>query len=585
MRGSSRFFFQFVTLAGPYWNSADKSTIRWRTFALIALTLMQIVLAIVINKWSANLFNALEQRSMAGLIEQIGVLILIFGVSMAVTATHLVVKRHLQIGWRAWLTEQVTGRWMYNGRHCQVAHIHGDHDNPDGRIAEDIRIAVDDAIGLSHSLFYSLLMLASFTTILWSLSGRVVLELGFVQIPIYGHLVWLAIIYAAAASVLGWLIGRPLISTTKNRQTMEANFRYGLVTARENSQAIALIRGEANEQKRLLSLFQDLIESFDRQTDAWKQIMLFTSGYSVLSMAFPILVSSPRYVIGAITLGTLMQAAQAFEHMASALSWPVGNMAGIAQWRASVERILGLIKALDDLEEEIKRPDPRRIVLEKPDSDKLRFRDLCISKLSGEKILCGINAEIGQGERVLISGPAPLGAKLFKAIAGLWPWGTGNIDLPDDEPMFFMPPRPYLPRDTLRSAICYPSTSERFDQAALEELLKKAGLEDLLELLDQSDHWEKSLSREQQQRLGLVRLLLYRPKWVLVQEAFDSLAPEGEVMMLRLIREELPEATLLSITNQPTSEAFHERKIVLVPFENHAAQLTTKTGVQNESGI
>lgn len=571
MRGSRKFFSQFIKLAGPYWNSEDKKAIRRRTYALIGLTLIQIALAVVINKWSANLFNALEQRSMSGLIKQIGLLVLIFGASMGVTSLHLIVKRRLQIGWRAWLTDQVTGRWMRKGRHYQVTHIRGDHDNPDGRIAEDIRIAVDEAIAMSHSLFYSLLMLISFTTILWNLSGRVVLNLGFIEIPIYGHLVWIAILYAAAASFLGWWIGQPLIKTTKTRQTMEANFRFGLVTARENSQAIALIHGEANEQKRLLSLFEELIEVYDRQTDAWKQILLFNSGYSVLSMAFPILVSSPRYVLGVISLGALMQSAQAFEHMASALSWPVGNMAGIAQWRASVERVLGLIKALDDLEEEIVRPDPRRIVLEKTDSPKLRFRDLCISKLDGEVILCGINDEISPGEHVLISGHAPTGAKLFKAIAGLWPWGGGHIDLPDDEPMFFMPPRPYLPHDSLRAAICYPSSGDRFDQSALAELLIKAGVEELLEQLDQTDNWEKSLSREQQQRLGLVRLLLYRPKWILLQEAFDSLDPEGEATMLRLIREELPQATLLSITNQPTAAVFHERQIVLPVPENHAA--------------
>lgn len=569
MMSTSQFFIQFIKLAGPYWNSEDRISIWKRTLILIFLTLMQIGLAIILNQWSANLFNALEQRSMSGLLKQIGLIILIFAASMAVTSTHLAIKRSLQVGWRGWLTDQVIGRWMHKGRHYLVTHIPGDHDNPDGRIAEDIRIAIDDAIAFSHSLFYSLLMLISFTTILWNLSGTVVLDLWFIHTPIYGHLVWIAIMYAATASLLGWWIGQPLIKTTHTRQTMEANFRFGLVTARENSQAIALIRGEDNEQNRLLSLFQDILQVYDRQTDAWKQILIFTSGYSVLSMAFPILVSSPRYVLGTITLGALMQSAQAFQHMASALSWPVDNMAGIAQWRASAERVLGLVKALDDLEQEIQRPDPHRIVVKKTDVPKLRFRNLCISKLNGEEILCDINDEIGPGERVLISGHAPTAAKLFKAIAGLWPWGGGNIDLPDDEPMFFMPPRPYLPHGTLRSAICYPSSAEKFSQAELEESFKIAGVPDLLDLLEQSDTWDKTLSREQQQRLGLVRLLLYRPKWILLQEAFDSLDPEGEAEMLRLIRENLAEATMLSITNQPTAEAFHERKIVLQPPESH----------------
>ncbi|MDD2661176.1 MAG: ABC transporter ATP-binding protein/permease, partial [Methylococcales bacterium] len=193
----------------------------------------------------------------------------------------------------------------------------------------------------------------------------------------------------------------------------------------------------------------------------------------------------------------------------------------------------------------------------------LRFRDLCISKHNGEVIVSGLNDEIRQGEHVIISGDASIGAKLFKAIAGLWPWGCGRIELPDQEPMFFMPPRPYLPDATLEAAICYPKTPESFNPDLIKDLLKLAGLEDLQGQLGQSDSWDKNLTREQQQRLGLVRLLLYRPKWILLQEAFDSLDPDGEEAMLRLISQELPDATLLTITNQPTAEAFHHRRIVL----------------------
>ena len=470
MQGSNNFFLLFIQLAGPYWNSEEKVTIRKRLFILVVLTLLQIGLAVIINQWSADLFNALEQRSMSGLVKQIGIIVIIFFASMAVTSTHLVIKRQLQIGWRSWLTGKVSGKWMNNGRQYLVTHIKADdHDNPDGRIAEDIRIAVDDSISLSHSLLYSSLMLISFTAILWELSGTVVLNLGITEIPIKGHLVWIAIIYAAAASILGWWMGQPLNRTTNIRQTKEANFRFGLVNARENSQAIALIQGETTERNRLSLLFRDLIETYDRQTNAWRQILLFTSGYSILSMAFPILVSSPRFVLGTITLGALMQSAQAFQHMASALSWPVNNMAAIATWRASVERVLGLVKALDKLEDEIKRPDPHRIQLTKADRSKLCFCDLTISKLNGEILLDRLNAEIAPSERVLIAGHAPTGAKLFKAIAGLWPWGGGRIELPDEEPMFFMPPRPYLPRGTLRAAICYPSAADRFGQHELEK--------------------------------------------------------------------------------------------------------------------
>lgn len=559
------FFMRFIRLAGGYWFAEDKATIRRLTAILIVLTVAQIAIAVIITEWSADLFNALDQRSMKGLMVQVGAIVLIFVANIAITVSHLKVKRSLQIGWRMWLTEHLISRWMYKGRHYLVTHTEkGEHDNPDGRIAEDIRMATETAIDLCHSLLYALLLLVSFTQILWSLSGVVTLDIGFIKTPIYGHLVWLALIYACAASFLGWLIGRPLTPATDAKQTAEANFRFSLVTAQENALSIAMIHGENNEQQRFRVLFANIGNAWQQQTKAWEHILMFSSGYSILSMAFPILISAPRYILGSITLGALMQSAQSFQQMASALSWPVDNMARIFEWRASVERILGLLESLDYLEEEIARSDdPRRITLEKTDSSVLTFDKLCIAKLNGEEIVSCLNTEINAGEHVLITGNFFTGSKLFKAITGLWPWGYGRIGLPDDEKLFFMPPRPYLPTGTLRSAICYPDAENAFSQDALEAVFRLAGVADLLPQLDQTDTWDKVLSRESQQRLGLVRLLLYRPKWIFIQEAFDSLDNTGEEMVLRLICCELPEATLLTVTNLPNAVAFHPHKLPL----------------------
>ncbi|MDD1621778.1 MAG: ABC transporter ATP-binding protein/permease [Methylococcaceae bacterium] len=564
LRNTSRFFIQFIRLAGPFWNSENKTTIRSLSLALVALTVLQIAVSVIITEWSADLFDALEQRSMSGLFTQIGLIILIFIANMAITATHLTVKRRLQLDWRGWLTDKLIGQWMHDGRHYLVTHIAGgQHDNPDGRIAEDIRISTEFAIDLLHTLFFCILLLVSFTKILWTLSGTVTLNLGLFEFSIQGHLVWLAFIYAASASMLGWWIGRPLTTATDNRQTMEANFRFALVKARENAQAIALIHGERHENPHFHQLFGGIIAAWDQQTKAWGKIIMFSSGYSVLSMAFPILVSAPRFILGTITLGALMQSAQAFQQLVSSLSWPVDNMGKVAEWRASVERVLGLTKALDQLEREIARPDPHRIRLEKIDESVLRFRDLCITRLDGIVCVSCLNEEIKAGERVLIAGNAFTGNKLFKAVAGLWPWGEGVVELPDNEALFFMPPRPYLPTGTLRAAICYPSDPSSFELEALEAALDLAGLKDLTEQLDQVGDWEKNLEREQQERLGFVRLMLHKPKWILMQEAFASLEPEGEVEMVKLIHRMLPNSAMLTITKQPAIQAMHKRSITL----------------------
>jgi vitamin B12/bleomycin/antimicrobial peptide transport system ATP-binding/permease protein len=318
LRTTYRFFIPFLRLAGPFWNSEDKKRIRAYSAALIILTVLQIVISVLITVWSAQLFDALDQRSMHRFLTQIALVVLIFIANIAITAAHLKVKRRLQLEWRQWLTDKLIGQWMHDGHHYLISHIQGEYNNPDGRIAEDIRIATESAIDLFHTLLYCVLLLISFTEILWTLSGTITVDIGLLQLDIKGHLVWIAMIYAAGASTLGWWIGRPLTSATDYRQTVEADFRFALVKARENAQAIALIHGDEHEAKRFRSLFRQIVEAWNQQTAAWEKIIMFSSGYSVLSAAFPILVSAPRYILGSISLGALMQSAQSFQHMVSA---------------------------------------------------------------------------------------------------------------------------------------------------------------------------------------------------------------------------------------------------------------------------
>lgn len=562
MNHKENFFIKFMKLAGPFWYSKNSLIIWAETVLLIVLTVMQIKLVVYITQWNAALFDAIEQRSMAGVKTQAGILLLIFIGSITITTAHLIVKRRLLIGWRTWLTEKVISKWIHQGSHYQITLLsQNDHDNPDGRIAEDIRIATEDAIALSHSLFYCLLMLASFTYILWGISGRVVFEFGTVSIPVMGYLVWISISYSICASILGWWMGKSMTSATHTRQTKEANFRHDLIDIQKNSLAIALIRGETNEQERLLDSFRAVIASYAEETTAWKRIQIFTSGYSVASMALPILVASPRYIAGAISLGMLIQSVQAFQHMVSALSWPVDNMAQIAKWRTSVERVLGLMSALDHLEHDVSHLNSHQIRVNEANVSALKFNNVRLEGLEGEKLSIVVNNEIKQGEHVLISDQANNGAKLFKAIAGLWPWGSGQIEIPAGQSTFFMPPKPYLPAKSLFEAICYPKNKAAFDQAEVVKKLEQVGQKALINQLNRVDAWDDVLSNEQQQYLGLVRALLHRPQWIFVQEALDSLPPYDEAKMLKLLAHELPHAGILTITHQPAAQAFHQRKL------------------------
>jgi len=567
---------RFGRLAGGYWSGEGKWKARGLTVLLVLLTVAQVVSPVLMNSWSQNLFDALEQRS----IDRIPLLVLalagIIVTNMTVTTTHLNLKRRLQMNWRRWLVKKVLDEWMTEGRHFQVTYMPGEHDNPDGRIAEDARITTEYAIDLAHSLLYCLLLLVSFTKILWSLSGETWIEWGDLSIYVPGHLVWVALLYAAVGTTVAMLLGRPLVRAVNSRQTCEANFRFGLVRVRENSEAIALLHGEPDERRRFTDLFIAVADAWRRQTRALVQIFLFSSSYSVLSSAFPVLIASPRYISGVISLGTLMQTAQAFQQMEAALSWPIDNLSKVAEWRASVERVLGLQEALQDLEQEIALAVDKRIQVGIGEQPVLAFRDLSVSSPRNEVVIGNFSGEFSLGEHVLISGDAGAAIKLFKVVAGLWPWGHGQVDLPNDGAVFFMPQRPYLPIGRLRSAVSYPAGPTAFDDDVLGAALERVGLEHLIPRLDTTDSWEKVLTAAEQQRLGFARLLLHKPNWIFIQEATDALDPVGEADFMQLLQEEFRDATVLTVGHHSGLDAYHQRKLVLIKSDDGLVLITDR---------
>lgn len=559
-------FRQFIALAGPFWNSDDKrerSRARWFTAALVGLTICQILVPVWTNWWSADLFDALEAKSMGGLVTQIGVLFLILLSNITITATHLWVKRRIQIGWRRWLTRRLLDEWMGTGRQYQITQMPGRHDNPDGRIAEDIRVTTEAAIDLAHSLFYCMLLLVSFTQILWTLSGVLQVPLGDSTLAIPGHMVILAVAYAIAGTTLALALGRPLVHATKKRQQMEANFRFGLVHSREKAEELAIMHGEADERRRLGQLFRGVEGGWDGQTAAHIRIMLFTSGYSVLSTAFPILVAAPRYIADAITLGALMQTAQAFQQMVSALSWPIDSLSKVSEWRASVERVLSLHNALQELKDKTGTEEDSRIVVHPNGTSSLILRDLCIAEPTGEVLVNCFNAEVKAGERVLICGDPSAAMKLFKVVAGLWSWGHGHVDLPRAETIQFVPERPYLPHAPLRAVLSYPLPTETHSDEQLTAVLHRLGLGHLAARLDEIADWREALTTAEEQRLGFARVLLQRPHWVFLEEATDALEPHEEAEVMGVLLKDLPDITVITVGYRTSLENYHQRKLVL----------------------
>ncbi|MCZ8148534.1 MAG: ABC transporter ATP-binding protein/permease [Roseomonas sp.] len=556
---SQHFFRDFIRIAAPYWTGPRQWQPRLLALTFALLVVVQVGLAIRLNIWSADLFDALERRSTDRAMDQIGIFVLIMAGSMAANTVHLVVRRKLQYGWRRWLTTRVIGDWMADARHYQADLIPGDHANPDGRIAEDIRIATEVAIDLASSLFYCILLLVSFVGILWSLSGWI--RVAGLDVP--GHLVMLAFGYAGLGAVVAFFLGRPLVRATDTRQTREAEFRFGLVRAHESGEPIAVARGEKLERARLTALFETIGQSWRDQSTGLARLLAFSSGYVALAGVLPILVGTPRFLEGALSLGRLMQSAQAFQQVTAALSWPVDNLALIAGWRASVERVLLLDEAVRTVSLEAERSGETAINLDRVATSPLGVRDLSIAAPDGTAVLSDLTLTVEPGERVLVVGDPEAASALFRVLVGIWPWGRGRVALPADAGMIAAGPWPFLPQGMLRQALAFPDEPSRHADASLQAALAGVGLAHLAERLDETADWARVLNAAEVQRLSFARIILLRPLWIVLSDATDALDPASADSMLGLIVERLPRAGIILIGRHPGSPDLFTRRLKL----------------------
>ena len=555
---------RFARLAGGYWTGTERWSARLLTALLVTLGILQILLVVRLNLWNADLFDALERRDAREVLVQAAVFAAIVAGTMAANAAHLEVRRRLQMGWRRWLTMRVGDSWLDRGRQHQLTLVPGAPGNPDARIADDIRLATEASIELANSLFYCVLLLGSFVSILWVLSGTVRLPLGGLDLSVPGYLVGLALLYAGVGVAVAFLLGRSLVHVTDLRQSAEAGYRSGLIHDLEQAEAIALLAGEDNERRRLRALFRAIVASWQLQTQGLRRLTLFTSAYGTMSAMFPILIAAPRYLAGDLTLGGLMQTAQAFQQVTAALSWPIDNFPRLAETVASMERVLVLQHAVDTIGAEAARPG-LAIDVAAVSGSSLTFRDLTIADADGGVLFSGISTEIRPGERVLLLGDPRLARALFKVVARVWPWGRGRVELPDDAAIHFLPASLHLPADTLRAILAYPDDPGMFDQPACAQALARVGLGDLGPRLDSPGDWVRQLDPSQRQRVGFARILLKRPSWIFLEEPGEALDTAAELALMQVIAEALPAATLITASHHGELEAFYGRTLRLEP--------------------
>lgn len=553
-------------IATPYFRSEERWAGRILLAAVVAIELSIVGISVLINEWNARFYNALQDRNWNAFVYQLGYFCVLATAFILLAVYQLYLNQWLQIRWRRWLTRHYLDHWLAGANHYRMQLLGDAADNPDQRIAEDIRQFIDGGAGgagilpIGLGLLNSVVTLGSFAVILWNLSATAPLHMFGSVWAIPGYLVWAALIYAVFGTAITHLIGRPLIALNFQQQRYEADFRFNLVRVRENSEQIALLDGERAETDRLLARFGNLVANWYGIMTRQKRLTFFTAGYSQASVVFPYLVVSPAYFAGAIQLGGLMQTANAFAQVQGALSFFINVYRSLAEWRAVVERLAGFDQSVAAARA-VALAQPA-IALKPGTADTLTFKDLAVRLPDGMPLVNADDISIALGERVLVSGPSGAGkSTLFRALAGIWPFGAGSITVPKHAKVMMLPQRPYFPIAPLAAAVAYPAEPGDVDAERVADLIAAVGLPGLAARVEEEAHWNRMLSLGEQQRLGIARAILQAPDYLFLDEATASLDEPAEAALYRLLEERLSRTTIVSIGHRSTLSAFHRRRL------------------------
>ncbi len=558
-------------LAIPYFRSEDRWAGRGLLAAVVALELSQVAINVLINQWNNRFYNALQDRNWDSFVYEFKYFCVVASVYVVVVIYQLYLNMWLQIRWRRWMTEHYLGRWLNQSNHYRMQLTGDAADNPDQRIAEDIKGFIDIDGGVSGvgilpiglGLLNSVVTLGSFTAILWTLSSEAPLHLFGQPMNIPGYMVWAALVYAIVGTVLTHWIASRLIPLNFQQQRYEADFRFNLVRTRENSEQIALLHGDHAENTRLINRFGRIVGNWYAIMTKQKHLTAFSTGYGQAAVVFPFIVTAPAYFAGAMQLGGMMQTASAFGQVQGALSYFITVYRQLTQWLAVVERLRGFEASLAAAETIARTPPVIEVTT--TDTKSVRLDDLLVRLPDATPLVAADDITIEPGERVLVTGPSGSGkSTLFRAAAGIWPFGAGKIAIPKHSRLMLLPQRPYFPIGRLDNAVAYPAERGHIDSRHVADAIAAVGLPALAERIAEEAHWNRMLSLGEQQRLGIARALLHAPDVLFLDEATASLDAPAEAALYKLLMQRLPQTTLISIGHRATLNAFHGRRLAFV---------------------
>ena len=548
----------FWQLFKGYWSSPEKWKARGLLTSVIVLNLIMVYLLVRINDWYRIFYDALQAYDWSSfwpLIGEFTALALIY-IVIAVYAVYL--RQMLTINWRTWMTEQYLARWMHGQVYYRLQVLRSDTDNPDQRISEDINQFVSLTLTLLVGVLKQLTTLGAFAVVLWNLSGALTIPVGSAALTIYGYMFWLSLLYSGLGTYFVHLVGKKLIRLNFDQQRYEADFRFSMMRVRENSESIAFYRGEMAEGVGFKERFANVIKNYWGLMRRTKLLNFYVNGYGQLAIIFPLIMATPRYYAGEIALGGLMQTISAFGRVQDALSFFVDSYSSIAELAAVIQRLTGFTEHMEEcvrVKSTIERGEGT--------ANELTLQDLSITLPDGLPLLTACTLALPHGSRILVTGASGAGkSTLLRALAGIWPYGSGTITLPAGAKRLFLPQRPYLVLGSLRRALSYPRTVAASDEE-IARILTCVGLDHFSARLDDVDDWSRILSLGEQQRLAFARILLIRPDWIFLDEATSALDEPRERVLYELLHQELPSASIISIGHRSTLFALHDTELHL----------------------
>jgi putative ATP-binding cassette transporter len=569
-----RLFARFWRTASGFWTGQSKREAWFLTLSLLAIILGQLFIQYRLNVWNREVFDALEKRDIA----LVGWFALLF-VPLALAAVAFNVasvwgRLTTQRAWRAWLTDHQIDRWLRNGRYYQLNLVQGEHQNPEFRIADDTRIATESPVDFAFGVTTAVLTAITFIGVLWAVGGALSFEWNGRTISIPGYLVLVALVYSIITTTAMLFIGRRFVQVAEGKNQSEAEFRYAATRLRENGESIALLGGEPEERNGLSIALGHVIMQWRALCGQYMRTTVVSYSNFVLAPVIPLLLCAPKYLAGTMSLGEVMQASAAFVTVQQSFNWLMENYPKLADWTASANRVAGLLVSLDRLERAERGGAGHIRRTEEGAEAALELCDVSVTLDDGTAVVAETRVRIDRGEKVLVVGESGAGkSTLIRAIAGLWPWGEGEISIRRGARLFFMPQRPYVPIGTLKHAVAYPNPTDSVADEDVVKALTDAGLEHLNDRIHEKDvPWERTLSGGEQQRLTFAQLFIQKPDIIVMDEATSALDPETQERLMERLSERLPDAAMISVGHRPELEAFHNRRLVLARRE-HGSRL------------